>query len=256
MMRMPRSGGFQEMEGGLDDGDLRGDPVGEVEFGGGLDRERAGGVLEMEEEGFRPGGDEVGGDGAANDAILGGAAFDGAAGIDGDVGAGGGEEVFGPERLGAFDFVDVDAAGVVVLVECEGEVEVSAGEEADLGADLRDAGVVERAVEVAPRGVETGIVYEPPRVEAREDEEVKFFRGSGVAFDPGDEALGGGRFVAVDAGGEIDRGLSVRSGSGFEDMECIAATLRVGLHAKACVAGNFPPPADEKLVVVRARVEH
>ena len=71
--------------------------------------------------------------------------------------------------------------------------------------------MVVAAIQVEPIGIRAFVVNQTPWVQAWKNPKFQAPRDLGVSFHPSQEGLGGGRFVAVDSCGKIDRG-SIRRG--------------------------------------------
>jgi hypothetical protein len=94
-------------------------------------------------------------------------------------------------------------------------------------------GVAVATVEVESIGIQPGIVFQAPGVEAGKNAEVEGAGEGSVAFDPGEEGFGGGGFVSVNSRREIDPWFF---GCGFfgGDMEkWVAMDLGEGFHDEA-----------------------
>src|SRR4051812_7986592 len=192
--------------------------------------------------------------GAADDAFDRFVGVDPVAIFNGEDGAGGGEYLFAGATPGTVHLVEVDALAVVIFVEGEGDGEFAGAHDLLPSGDFGNGVVVEETVEIAGFGVEADVPDESPRVQAGENEEREFAELVGPGFGPGDETLGAGRFVAVDAsrdieaGGVLERGcLKVEEGKSAGDGKLP--------QTEAGAAADGPPSRDQMAVVVSAMHE-
>lgn len=175
-------------------------------LGGCFKRERSLAVTKMKKKRFRVLGHALRVDIPPNESGAAAAPFHGLAGFHGQKLRGAGKDFFA--KAGGFsgNLVEVDPGGVVVFVHGHGKVEFSAGDHLLLCGDLRNAGLVVEAVQVAALFIQATVPDQAPGIQAGEDEDIRGRKKFCGGFGPFDQALGGGRFVAMDSGGEVKRG--------------------------------------------------
>lgn len=190
----------------VEHGEVRGDARGEGELTRSLDGVGAVGVFGKEPDGLGVAdvGEMLRGDFAANVAELATAALDGATRVGRDGEAAGIKDGAPVVGFTAGEFVEVDALGVVVLMEMHRGCEAVPVSGAAHGGDDGVLGEVEATVQIEPRFIHANIARESPGIQAGENEQRHLAEMRGVALGPSEESLCGGGFVAVDTCGEIE----------------------------------------------------
>ena len=157
--RLNRAQGGQMGLDALVDGKLRGR----------LEGDRPEAVMKMQYEGFRVLLHGFRCDPAANQPIPAASSLNGSAGFPGQALGGGFKELLTKKWPGPRDFVEVNAARVVVLMQGGGDLELTAREEALVRCDLRKPRGVILPVQITPAAIETAVVNQPPRIETRKN---------------------------------------------------------------------------------------
>lgn len=165
-----------------------------------------------------------------------------------EVGGGGGEDVPVGGALGAgVDLVVVEAGAFPVLVKGEEELGDRLGfEPGDVGADLGGLAEEVVAVEVNALGVFAGVPLKSSGVEGGADEPVEAVVEE-VFPEEGEEGLGAGGFIAVDAGGEVDGGFCGVAFGGGPDGVAVLIEEGFGVESPG---GCGVLPVGEKAVPV------
>ena len=155
-----------------------------------------------------------------------------------------------PVRPDGGDLIEIEAAGIVVLVEMRRRLEGPPAHHLPLGGDLGNLPGVVEAVEIMPLRVQADIALQTPGIETGKDHPVDPAMPAQILRSPADQALHPGRFVAVDPGGEIKGGPLRIGRRGFQDNQWVAAGLGVDAEGEFRKGHReAQPPLQQEAVV-------